>query len=822
MRANPGFTAVAVASLALGIGVNTAMFSAVDQTLIRRLPVPEPQQLVSLKGSRIQTYPFYREFRDRNQVFSGLLAAGYGNKTGVRPEGAREIELAEVNLVSGTYFRTLGVGAARGRLITPQDDQKPGGSPVAVLSYSYWERRFSTDPNVVGRKIAVNGYPLEIVGIAQKGFGGLFLSDTIDLFAPLTMIPVIDRGRAEVWDSPNMHWLWVMGRLKPGISMEQAQASLRVLQPQVEDVLATRLTKDNGKRPDWKSDPIVLAEGAQGLPFYREQMADPLRILSFATGFVLLIAGANVANLLLARAAGRQKEMAVRIAIGATRARLIRQLLTESLLLSFTGGIAGVALSYWGVRALASVAGWEEMSLRPDLHLFLFAAAAIAITGLLFGLAPAIRSARSGLTAAMKVGARFRLGKTLIAAQVALSLALLVAAGLFLQTLRNIRSVDPGFRRKNVLIVDVDPSTLGYGGQRLRAFYDQVVERVRALPGVRAASLSGMTPFGNYSRSRSFSAEGVQPKAGEMLMSFSNPVSSDYFATMGIPMLLGRDFRASDEPSVLPQANFLSKVGRNSGGSSEPPKTAFRSVIVNQSLARKLFGGANPVGKRISYDDRYAAEGSFEIVGVVRDVHYVDLKRGDDLGMIYEPSWGEGADARWIGIRTAGDPKALASAVGAELRKVDPDVPILRTRTMEEYVGSQTSRERMMAVLCTFFGAIALLLAAVGLYGVMAHAVTQRTKEVGIRMALGARQSDVVRMVVRESMIPVAAGIVVGLAAALGLTRFLASMLFGVAPRDPLSIAVAAAALIAVAALAAAIPARRASRVEPTIALRYE
>lgn len=521
--------------------------------------------------------------------------------------------------------------------------------------------------------------------------------------------------------------------------------------------------------------------------------------------------------------------MAVRLAIGATRGRLIRQLLTESLLLSFTGGIIGVALAYWGVQALAAVANWEELRLRPDLHLFLFAASAIAITGVLFGLVPAIRSARSGLTAAMKEGAnssqsgtRFRLGKALIAAQVALSLALLVGAGLFLQTLRNIKSIDPGFQRENVLIVDVDPSNLGYAGQRLRAFYDQLIERVRALPGVRAASLSGMTPFGEYARSQTFSAEGYQPKAGETLMSFSNPVSSDYFATMGIPMLLGRDFRPSDESAVTPDANFLSKIGRNSGGTGEPPKTAFRSVILNQSLARKLFGGANPIGKRISRDDRYRAEGSFEIVGVARDVRYQQLKQGDEIGMIYEPSWGEGADARWIGIRTAIDPKSLSSAVRAELRKIDPDVPILKTRTMEEYVGRQTSRERMMAVLCTFFGAIALVLAAVGLYGVMAHAVTQRTKEVGIRIALGAQQGDVVRMVVRESMMPVAAGIAVGLGASLGLTQFVAVMLYGVAPRDPLSIAAAAAVLVAVAALAAAIPARRASRVEPTIALRYE
>jgi predicted permease len=462
----------------------------VDQALLRVLPVRAPQELVIVEGSRIDSYPFYKGFRDRNRVFSGLFAAGFAGKSAVRPEGAPEVELSDISYVSGNFFEALGVGAARGRVLTPADDEKPGGGPVIVLSYRYWERRMQADPAVVGRKFVVNGYPLEIAGVAEKGFGGLLVGDTVDAFVPITMTPVLDRGRAEVWTSPSMFWLFVMGRLNPGVSMAQAQAALRVLTPQVYEAVGARAAAESsdGKRPKWKLDPVVLTPGAQGMPMRRKQMADPLRILMLAAGFVLLIACANVAKLLLARAAGRGREIAVRLALGAGRGRILRQLLTESLVLAALGAVLGVALAFWGVKALAKAASWgAEMQLEPDLRLGLFALAATIATTLLFGLAPAIRATRVGVAEAMKQSgnatagrSRHGLGRILVAAQVALSLALIAGAGLFLQTLRNLRSVESGFERENVMVVDVDPTSLGYEDTRLRSFYDQFVERVRA------------------------------------------------------------------------------------------------------------------------------------------------------------------------------------------------------------------------------------------------------------------------------------------------------------------------------------------------------
>ncbi len=594
MRANPGYTAVALASLAFGIGVNTAIFSAVDQALLKTLPVPEPHQLVSVKGSRIQSYPFYKEFRDRNQVFSGLIASNFGTKIGVRVPGSSDIELTDVNWVSGNYFHVLRVGAARGRVLAPEDDLTQGGSPVAVLSYRYWQKRFGANPVVVGSKITANGFPLEIVGVAEKGFDGLFSGDSNDIFSPISMMSAIERGKAEVWNSPNMFWLWVMGRLKPGVSIDQAQASLRVLQPQVEDRLMGARQPDGS--PHRKQDAIEVIPGAQGPPFRREAMSDPLRVLAAATAFVLLIVCANVANLLLARAAGRRKEIAIRFALGAARRLIIRQLLVESITLALAGAIIGVALAYFGVEALAAVASWgDDLRLHPDLRLLLFASVITLLTGLIFGIVPALRATSGDFSSPMKDAGtnsrtRFRLAKGLIAAQVALSLALLAGAGLFLRTLTNLSGVDAGYRRENVMVADIDPSDLGYSGHRLRSFYDRL-DGVRAIPGVRAASLSGMTPLGNYTRTQTFTAEGHSAKPGEKeLMAFTNPVSSDYFSSLGIPILLGRDFRPNDEPVLTPGESFLSKIGRASGGSNDAPNVGAKAVIVSESLARKVFG----------------------------------------------------------------------------------------------------------------------------------------------------------------------------------------------------------------------------------------
>jgi predicted permease len=830
MRRNLGFTAIAVTSLALGIGVNTAIFSLVDQLLLWSIPAREPSRLVKLEGGYSGAYPFYCAYRDRNQVFSTVFASSYPLAVGMRPEGAPAIEVGHVHYVSGSYFQALGIGSAAGRVIAPSDDTMPGGSPVAVLSYDYWRQRFAGDLKVTGRKLAVNGYPLEIVGIAEKGFGGLFNGEEPDAFVPLTMFPVTTPSAVRVWNTSHMFWLVTLARLKPGISIQQAQAGMQVLWPQVVEAVNDAAIKAGDKARKFREDQIRLEPGASATSFGRKQMLDPLMALSMGTGLVLLIACANVANLLLARATGRRKEIAVRLAVGATRGRLIRQLLSESFVLAAAGGILGLAFAYFGISALAKTSVLNpDLHFRPSLAVLAFSVGVTALTGILFGLAPAFRATRMTLAESVKEGgpatqgsSRLWLAKALVASQVALSLALLVGASLFIRTLRNLQNVNLGFQREKIAIFDIDPTNLGYKEQRLRTFYDRLLERARGVPGVRSAALSAMTPMGNYMRSRTLSAEGYQPKPGEELFALCNPVSSEYFTTLGIPLLLGRDFRPEDEPAVTPSESLIGAIGRSGGGSGERPANASHVCVIDELLARHLFRGDNPVGRHLSYEDSYTAENALEIVGVVKDAHYYSVREADREGMIYETSWSNGAEVRWLELRFAGSPAPVIAGIRRALRDMDPNVPVMRVRMIEEYFNDHMARERMIAFLSGFFGILALGLASVGLYGVMAYAVTQRTREVGLRMALGAQPGEVVRMIVLESLVPVLIGMLIGLFGALGMARLIASLLYGVAPSDPASIALAAGAMLAVALLAAAIPARKAGHVEPMTALRYE
>jgi predicted permease len=824
LRRNPGFAALAVVSLALGIGINTAIFSLVDQLLLWSIPAHEPQRLASLDSIYTRSYPFYRELRDRNQVFTGLLASSDPTISGMRPEGAQAVEVGQVCYISGNYFGTLGVGAAAGRVIDSDD------APVAVLSYRYWQRRFSGDLGVIGRKLAVNRYPFTIVGIAERGFDGIVNSPRADVFVPFGTYPLTMPGTARVWNSPSRFWLRSMGRLKPGVSMPQAEASLRVLWPQVKDAVASAIAKSGGRRRNFRADDLKLIPGVHGAFSAGKEMMDPLRALFLATGFVLLIACANVANLLLARAGGRRKEIAIRLSVGASRGRLMRQLFTESVLLAVIGGAVGLVCASWCLLGLARMHLVDpDLRFRLSLPVGAFAAGITLLTGILFGLAPAFRATGLRLAEAVKDGgsagvglSRLRLGKVLIAVQAALSLTLLAGAGLFIRTLRNLDSVDVGFQRANVVIVDIDPTRVGYDGHRLRTFYDELIARTRRIPGVRSAALSTMTPMGMFAMSASFSAESYEPKPGDRGEVYWNPVSSSYFTTLGIPMLLGRDFQQQDDPAVTPGTSELAAMGRVGGSSSEKSSNAARVCIINESLARQIYGTVSPLGRHISFEERYSPATAMEIIGVVKDIHHGSVKRSDQLGIIYTPSWGSGAGARWMGIRTAGDAAPVIAAIRRELRKMDSNVPVLRTRLLEEDVNSSLYRERLVAWLCSFFGAMALGLASVGLYGVMAHGVTQRTREVGIRMALGAQRTEVTRMILRESLVPVLAGMAAGIGGALALSCLVAGMLFGVRPYDPLSLAAAALAMLAVALLAAAVPARRASRVDPMSALRYE
>jgi len=827
MRANPGFTAVAVASLALGIGVNTAIFSLVDQILLWSIPARDAAEVVNVEGGRAGSYPFYRQYRDRNTVFTALFASSHPQIGGLRPEGAAAVEVGHVAYVTGNYFPALGTGAAVGRLIGPADDVQAGGSPVVVLSYSYWQRRFAGDGKVVGRKLAVSGFPLEIIGVAEKGFDGIFRGYPADAYTPVTMYPTTNPTAASVWNTGNMRWLTPLARLKPGVPRKRAEAAMRVLWPQVAEAVNQEVEKNGGRRRNFREETIVLTPGARG---GGNDMADPLETLAIATGLVLLIACANVANLLLARATGRRREIAVRLAVGATRPRLVRQLLTESLLLALIGGACGLVAAWGCVAALDRldlVSG--NLRFQPSGTVIAFSLGATLLTGILFGLAPAFRTTGISLVDAVKDGGsaglgarRLRLGKALIAGQVALSLALLVEAGLFVRTLRNLRNVDIGFQADRAAIIDIDPTRLGYHGHALRQFYDRLLERARSVPGVRSAALSAMTPMGEWALARSYSAEGYQAKAGEELTAYNNPVTENYFTTFGIPMLLGRDFRPQDEPAVTPRDNFMAALGRQSGGGDMGQEAGRGVCIVNESMARRLFGDASPVGRHLSFQDTYDPARGLEIVGVVKDVHYGSVRQGDAMGMIYIPSWSNGAEARWLEVRFAGDLAPMVAAIRRELHAMDSNVPLLRTRPAREYVDNTISRERLIAWLAGFFALLAVALASVGLYGVVAYAVTQRTREVGIRMALGAHRAAVVGMIVRDALLPVLAGIAVGLGGALALARLVAGLLFGVAPRDPWSMALSAAGMFAVAFLAALIPARRASKVEPIEALRYE
>ena len=815
LRANPAFTAIAVASLALGIGANTAIFSLVDQLLLWSVPAREPERLVRLEGGRSGTYPFYREYRDRNQVFSGLAATSEPVAAGVRPQGAASVEVGRVTYVSGNLFATLGVGAAAGRTIATADDAA-GAPPVAVLAYDYWQQRFAGDLQVVGRTLAVNGYPLAIVGVAEAGFGGLSPTARPSAFLPVSAYPLTTPGAIRMWNTPGMFWLTEIGRLKPGVSLRQAQAALRVLWPRVVDAVNEGAARNGGRpRKFDKDEPVSLAAAAHGTASTPAGAMDPLAALLFATGLVLLIACANVANLLLARATGRRREMALRAAMGATRVRLLQQLFTESLLLAVLGGMAALAVAYAAVAAVAK-ANLVDAGLRfhPSLRVAAFSLGATLLTGILFGLAPALRASRLGLAEALKDGgsataggSRLRLGKAVIALQVALSLALLVGAGLFLRTLRNLDRVDIGFQKENVVIFDVDPSKIGYQGQRLREFYDDLLARTRGVTGVRSAALSLTTPMGEWAYSVGISAEDYQPAPGERMGSLANSVTAGYFTTLGIPMLLGRDFRPQDEPAITPGGNL---------------PAASRVCIVNESMARHFFGAASPLGRHLSFEDKYDPAGAMEIVGVVKDVRHEGVRRPDSAGIIYTPSWSKGAEGRMLSVRVAGDASPVIAAVRRQVHLLDANVPVLRVRMLADYVDASFQHERLIAYLCAVFGALALGLASVGLYGVMAYAVTQRTKEIGVRMALGAQRGDVIGMVLGESLLPVLAGMAAGLCAALALARLVAGMLYGVAPRDPLTIALAAAAMLAVSLAAAAIPARRASRVEPMSALRHE
>ncbi len=790
----PGFTVLAMLALALGICANTTIFSLINGVALRPLTgVKDPERLVAVYTSDYSSglygsssYPDYVDFRDQSDVFENLAAA---EQTVSNATGETEAERLRGEVVTTNYFDVLGVKAQLGRTLQPSDDQS------VVINDSLWQRRFNADPAVVGQTLKLNGKPYTIVGVTDRSFHGLKIGLPFEFWLPATASSdLATSGRGD-------RSLELIGRLKPGVTIEQAQTQLttiagRLAQAYPETNLGT-LARPNEPRP------VTVLRESRVEPAAQVGVWRVSLLLFAVVGLVLLIACANVANLLLARASARRREIAVRLAVGASRARLVRQLLTESLLLALLGGAAGLLATLWTARMLPRFFPENEtkgLDLSLDWRVLVFTLGVTLLTGLLFGLAPALQASRENLVPALKDesphGRRLRrlgLRDALVISQLALSLVLLIGAALFVRSLQRAVSFDPGFTAQNLLIASMETRGATLNKQQGQAFYQQTVERVGALPGVQAVSLVRIAPISGGGQRRGVKLEGYQPQANEDTELNTNVIGLNYFNTMGIPLVAGRDFNAQDREGSVPV------------------------VIVNEELARRYFGG-NAVGKRL----RLGSQAPFsEIVGVVRTTSYRNL-REQPLPFIYIPLAQEYQSGMTLMVRTAGDPTALVGPLRSEMRALNKDVTVFSVQTMTQRIGAQLAADRMIAVLLSIFGSGALLLAAIGIYGVMGYSVAQRTHEIGIRMALGAEQQDILKLIVGQGMVLVAIGAGIGLALALAATRVLKSLLFGISATDPLTFTVVLLVLVGVALLACYLPARRATKVDPLEALRYE
>jgi len=815
------FTTVASLSLALGIGANTAIFSLINAVLLKRLPVQDPEQLVLLtiadRGSSGASfsYPIYEQFRDQTQSLSGIAASGgiARLRMDLNEFGGGQIEFVQAENVSGNFFSVLGINTIRGRALTAEDDRAGNPHSVAVISYGFWQRRFGLDPAVVGKNIILKDVPFTIIGVAPPGFSGFEVGRSPDLWWPLQMTPQVYPG-SRILSGRTSWWLRLMGRLRPGATAAHACAELdlifqSMLAEIAESGVGSRWTPT--ERRNFLERKIELQSGSAGWTTLRKQFKQPLLILMTVVGLVLAVACINVANLLLARAATRRKEIITRLALGAGRLRIVRQLLTESVLLAVIGGALGLLFAQWGARLLIAYLpghGNLALNLHPDLRVFGFTLAVSVLTGFLFGLAPALRTTRLDLVSMLKDRAghsskgksRFSLNKILVVTQIALSLTLLVGAGLFVRSLQKLKGLDSGFDRENVILFSLDPD---YDAERRANLYQLLLDRLAALPGVRSASLSSHGLLLNDTWNKKIAVEGYLPRPDEDLLCYGQVVASKFFETMGIPILLGRDIGPQD--------------ARQIGNDAHQNPT--RVALINQTMAHYFFPNESPIGKRFTID---RPNELIEIIGVVKDAKYETMR--EETRRTFYLSFFQGSSKldTTFEVRTVGPPASLAETIRRTMQELDPKVPVLRLQTMNDVVDESLTRERFVARLAGFFSLFALLLAAIGLYGALSYAVVHRTNEIGIRMALGAQAPDVIRMVFRESMLLVVTGIVIGLGAALGTTRYVSSLLYGLAPTDPTTISLAVLVMLIVAALASYLPARRASHVDPMVALRYE
>jgi predicted permease len=799
LRRSPGFTLVAVLSLALGIGTNTAIFSLLDAVLLRSLPVNRPEQLFVMSGG--YSYPAYQTLRQRNQFLSELFASnGVGASNVTIGDGP--VERAGVSMVSGNYFLALGVPALFGRTFGAEDDLIPAAHPVAVVSYRYWQRRFALDSAIVGRSIRISGTPFTVVGVTPREFFGESVGAAPDLWVPLAMQAQIMPGRNWLPDK-NTSWLSVFGRLTADTSVARAEAQLTVVGRQIAyERMSSNPSAEQRQRAD--TAVVKLLPANRGLSRLREQFSEPLQILMAVVAFVLLIACANVANLLLARAGARQREIGLRLALGVSRRRLVQQFLVESLILSSIGGLLGLVFAQWGrdvlLRMISTNGSPVTLQVGLDSRLLAFTAAVCAVTGMLFGLAPAWRSASVDITSALRSAqssaggaGRAAISRLLVVGQVALSLVLLVGAGLFIRTLVNLRSVDLGFAPERVLILDVDPTSAGYRGQRYAAVTRRLLDRFASVPGVTAVTFSHNGLLQNRDGENDLRAED-STATGESQV---DRVGPRYFTTVGIPLVAGRDFDERD--------------------ASAPPTV----IVINEEMARFYFPGANPIGKRLLVGTPPEA---WQIVGVVRTVKQ-HSPRDAEGRRFYRPMFARSYEPDPVSIRflvrTAADPGATLGLLERAARAEDKTLPVI-SATLTDLLNRTIVQERTVATLSVALGMLGLTLACVGLYGLMAYRVVRRTGEIGVRMALGATRADVLGMILREDLAVVFAGVVVGLPVALALSSLTRSLLFGLTATDPPTLAVAAVAMIVIGASAGFVPAWRATRVEPAMVLRHE
>jgi predicted permease len=820
LRKSPLFAIACILTLALGIGANTAIFTLVDQLILRLLPIKDPQQVVELAaqgkfygdnmGRNVLSYTMYQTLRDRNRVFSQMMCR--------RPEPMTatfqsESEILSSELVSGNYFPLLGITAAAGRVFDANDDLRPGATPVAVLSYGYWRSRFARDPNIVGSRLLVNNYPLTVVGIAQPGFDGLEPGLPTQIFVPVMMTQALfpNRDFTNMFN-PRLRWVNVYGRLQPGMTPERARAGL---QPLFHSILQAEMLQAGfanatpSDREQFLKLWLDVTPGGQGNSVLRRQYEKPLWVLMGVSGFVLLIACANLASLLAARAAVRQKEIAVRLAMGSSRGRILQQLLTESLLIALVGGSCGILLAAVIVSKLLDFLPYNatgySISSSPDLRILGFALGLSLLTGLIFGLLPALQAARPNISDTLKANASATTGgagqitfrKLLVGSQIALSLLLLIGATLFIRSLSKLQSVNPGFETRNLAQFDVEVGPIGYDMPHAHAFFDELETRLSRTPGVRGAGVA-LNPLLDDSDWESVvRVAGHENKPGETKYAYVNRVSAGFFKTLGIHLLAGRTFRESDTADSL------------------------KVAVVSESFARDYFGQGSAVGHYMGRGFDPHSPMDMQIIGVVNDIDYQDLREKDKRQLYLCAPQGSELGAT-VYISVEGNPRTFLATARRVVQQIEPKAPVTNMKTLQQQLRESLVTERMIASLSTGFTLLAVVLAVLGLYGVMAYMVTQRAREIGIRVAVGALFGNVIWLVMREVLLVVVAGIAAAIPLAFGLARLVESQLYAMTATDPISITAAAVLLSVIAMVAGFVPARRAAAADPLKVLRYE